>query len=58
MSDDLQKLALIRERTKEHEAMKCVCSSFHIQYDGCSCEKGILKKYIKALTEELISDGE
>jgi hypothetical protein len=49
-------LALIREKTKEYEAMKCKCNGFHLQYDGCSCEKGILKKYIKELTEELINE--
>ena len=50
---DSQLLALIRERTNEYESMKCKCSGFHLQYNGCSCEKGILKKYIVALIREL-----
>ncbi len=44
---------------KEARAMKCTCSGFVIQYQGCSCEKGKRKGTFKELLEmkldELVS---
>lgn len=59
MSNDTEQLRLIveaRNALRDMKNMKCTCSGFILQYDGCSCDKGDARKQAKEKLQSLI-DG-
>lgn len=38
-SEKITEIARLRKEVREAEKISCSCSSFQVQYDGCSCQK-------------------
>lgn len=50
----LERIVVAREALQDARKMKCTCSSFQLQYEGCYCDKGVTVGKAKIELQSLI----